>query len=228
MKRILIIEDDQNIAELEKDYLELNDYEAKWIADGREGLAEALTGHYDMVIVDLMLPSMDGFEIVKRVRQQLEIPIMIVSARTEDIDKIRGLGMGADDHLSKPFSPAELVARVKSHLLRYERLMGVTDKVKVLASGGLELNVSSREVFVNGKEVQLTTKEFDMLAFLMKHPNLVFSKSQLYEKIWHEDDLGEPATVAVHIQKIRKKIEADPSEPKYIETVWGAGYRLRK
>lgn len=226
MKHILIIEDDANIAELERDYLQLNGYHVTIIADGLLGLQHAVSGTYDVIIVDLMLPNKDGFEILKAVRSKNEIPIIIVSAKTDDIDKIRGLGYGADDYLTKPFSPSELVARVKSHINRYERLMGKKSGAEILAHKGLEVNTASHQVFVNGKEVTFTSKEYELLVFLMSNPNILFSKDHLFMTIWGEEHFGDTATVSVHIQKIRKKIEKDPANPQYIETIWGAGYRF--
>lgn len=226
MKHILIIEDDLNIAELERDYLQLNGYHVQIIADGLIGLQHALSGIYDVIIIDLMLPNKDGFEILKVVRSKIEIPVIIVSAKTDDIDKIRGLGYGADDYLTKPFSPAELVARVKSHITRYERLTGKNAGTDILSNKGLEINTASHQVFVNGKEVTFTAKEYELLVFLMSHSNIVFSKDQLFQTIWKEDCFGDTATVSVHIQKIRKKIEKDPTNPQYIETIWGTGYRF--
>lgn len=222
----MIIEDDLNIAELERDYLQLNGYKAEIVQDGIQGLKKALTGVYDVILVDLMLPGKDGYEIIKEIRKKLEIPLIVVSARTDDIDKIRGLGFGADDYLTKPFSPAELVARIQSHIKRYERLMGKSVATEIIAHRGLEINTASHKVFLNGKEVQLTTKEYELLLFLASNPNIVFSKEQIFDALWGEDYYGDTATVAVHIQKIRKKIEKDPSAPEYIETVWGAGYRF--
>jgi DNA-binding response OmpR family regulator len=226
MKHILIIEDDANIAELERDYLQLNGYHVTIIADGLIGLQHAVSGTYDVVIVDLMLPNKDGFEILKAVRSKIEIPVIIVSAKTDDIDKIRGLGYGADDYLTKPFSPSELVARVKSHITRYERLMGKNAGAEILTHKGLEVNTASHQVFVNGKEVTFTAKEYELLVFLMSHPNIVFSKDHLFLTIWNEEHFGDTATVSVHIQKIRKKIERNPANPQYIETIWGTGYRF--
>lgn len=226
MRKILVIEDDTDIAELEKDYLNLNGFEVDLESDGQAGLKRALNGQYDLIIVDLMLPSMNGYDIVKAIRNEMEIPLLIVSAKSEDIDKIRGFGSGADDYMTKPFSPAELVARVNTHITRYDRLFGKGKKDDVLHIKGLEVHPASRRVLINGKEVMFTTKEFDMLLFLCENPNIVFSKSQLYDRLWGEEDFGDTATVAVHVQKIRKKIEKNASEPEYIETVWGAGYRL--
>ncbi|MDO7785906.1 response regulator transcription factor [Desulforamulus aquiferis] len=226
MKHILIIEDDLHIAELERDYLQLNGYKVDICQNGEIGLQKVLDGGYDIIIVDLMLPGIDGYEIVREIRRNLEVPVIIVSAKSEDIDKIRGLGFGADDYLTKPFSSAELVARVKSHIQRYERLMGKKASVEIISHRGLEINTSSHKVLVNGREIILTTKEYELLLFLASNPNIVFSKEKLFEKIWGEDYFGEPATVAVHIQKVRKKIEPNPADPQYIETLWGTGYRF--
>ncbi|MDQ7092028.1 response regulator transcription factor [Desulfosporosinus sp. PR] len=226
MKRILIIEDDLNIAELERDYLFLNGYAAEIVQDGGQGLKMALTGRYDVIIVDLMLPGKDGYQITKEIRGKFEIPVIIVSAKNEDIDKIRGLGFGADDYLTKPFSPAELVARVKSHIARYERLKGKTVSSEVINHRGLEINTASHKVFVNGKEIPMTTTEYELLVFFATNPNIVFSKEHIFATIWGDEYFGDTATVSVHVQKIRKKIERDPSNPEYIETLWGAGYRF--
>jgi len=225
MKRILIIEDDIDIAELERDYLQLNGYHAEIVQDGFTGLKKAITGMYDVIVVDLMLPHKDGFEIIREVRKNLEIPIIVVSARNEDIDKIRGLDFGADDYLTKPFSPAELIARIKSHIRRYERLKGHTIS-ETIEHKGLEISTASHKVTVNGINVQMTTKEYDLLLFLATNPNIVFSKSHIFDTIWGDEFCGDTATVAVHIQKIRKKIEKDPANPEFIETLWGTGYRF--
>jgi len=228
LKHILIIEDDINIAELERDFLQLNGYESDIAQDGEEGLKKALTGIYDVIIVDLMLPKKNGNEIIKEVRKKFEIPIIVVSARTEDIDKIRGLDFGADDYLTKPFSPAELAARIKSHINRYERLKGNSDvAIETITRGGLEISTSSHRVLVNGEEIQMTSKEFSILLLLAENPNIVFTKEQIFEKIWGGEVYSDTATVPVHIQKIRKKIEKDPSNPEYIETLWGTGYRFK-
>lgn len=226
MKKILVIEDDLNIAELQRDYLQMSGYKVDLVQDGEQGLQRALAGAYDLVIVDLMLPGRDGYQIIQGIREKREIPLIIVSARSEDIDKIRGLGFGADDYLTKPFSLAELTARIKSHISRYERLRGLKFSQETINCGGLEIDTASRKVWVNGKDVKMTAKEYELLLFLASNPNLVFSKERLYEAIWGEDYYGDNATVVVHIQKIRKKIEKDPGNPEYIETLWGAGYRF--
>lgn len=228
MAKILIIEDDKNIAELERDYLEIDGFEVKIIQNGEDGLKEALKGDFDLIIVDLMLPGADGFEICKRIRASMEIPLIIVSAKDADIDKIRGLRLGADDYMTKPFSPSELVARVKNHLNRYKRLLGKQSNKSNIEINGIVINKQARQVYVNGKDTSFTTKEFDLLAFLASNPNIVFSKEVLFDRIWGEDEFGDIATVAVHIQKVRKKIEKNPSEPKIIETIWGSGYRFNK
>ncbi len=226
MKHILIIEDDMNIAELERDYLKLNGYAADIETDGEAGLKRALAGIYDAIIVDLMLPGVSGYDVITQVRKKYEVPILVVSARTEDIDKIRGLDFGADDYLTKPFSPAELTARIKSHINRYERLKGAGSAPDTIAHKGLEINTVSHKIYVNGTEVSMTAKEYELLLFLASNPNMVFTKEHLYDSIWGEDYYGDTATVPVHIQKIRKKIEKDPSNPEFIETLWGTGYRF--
>jgi len=223
---ILIIEDDLDIAELERDYLQLNGFKTEIVQDGAVGLKKAVTGAYDAVVVDLMLPNKDGFEIIKELRKKREIPVIVVSARVEDIDKIRGLAYGADDYLTKPFSPAELVARIKAHVQRYERLKGLIPAIEVIQYKGLEINTASHKVWVYGKEIQLTTKEYELLYFLASNPNIVFSKEHIFTTIWGDACYGDIATVAVHIQKIRKKIEQDPAKPEHIETLWGTGYRF--
>lgn len=228
-KRILIVEDELPIAELEKDYLELSGFEVVICSDGTEGMKMATTEKFDMVILDLMLPGMDGFEICKKIRETSEIPVMMVSAKKEDIDKIRGLGLGANDYMTKPFSPSELVARIKAHLERYKKLVGsaMKEENEVIEAGGLKIDRTARRVYVDGVEKNLTTKEFDLLFFLAQHPNRVFSKEELLEEVWRLSPVGaDIATVTVHIKKIREKIEKDTQNPQYIETVWAVGYRF--
>ena len=228
MSKILIIEDEVSIAELEKDYLELSGFEVDMEHGGDPGLDKALKNDFDLIILDLMLPGMDGFEICRRIREQKNIPVLMVSAKKEDIDKIRGLGMGADDYITKPFSPSELVARVKAHLARYERLIGSAVKTNdVIEIRGLKIDKTARRVYVNGEEKAFTTKEFDLLTFLAENPNHVFKKEELFNKIWDMESVGDIATVTVHIKKIREKIEFNTSKPQYIETIWGVGYRFK-
>ena len=229
MSKGLIIEDEQSIAALEKDYLELYDFEVSIENDGQKGLDRALLENYDIVIVDLMLPTVDGFEICKRIREVKDIPILVVSAKKEDIDKIRGLELGADDYITKPFSPSELVARVKAHLSRYERLRGNggMQENEFIEIRGIKIDKTARRVFVNGEEKILTTKEFDLLTFLASNPNHVFTKEELFKEIWNMDSIGDIATVTVHIKKIREKIELNTAKPQYIETIWGVGYRFK-
>lgn len=228
MKYILIVEDERNMAELEKDYLQVNGFKIDIEETGRKALRKALKIEYDMVILDIMLPDIDGFEVCKKIREKKDIPILFVSAKTDDIDKIRGLGLGADDYITKPFSPSELVARVKAHLARYDRLVGKDNKKNdILKVRELEIDKTARRVFVQGKEITLTSKEFDLLTFLAAHPNRVFSKEELFQKIWGMKSVGESATVTVHIKKIREKIEGDVGKQGYIETIWGIGYRFR-
>lgn len=228
MNKILIVEDEQEIADLEKDYLELSDFEVHIENNGRDGLLQATQNDYDLVILDLMLPEVDGFEICTSIRETKDIPVIIVSAKKDDIDKIRGLGLGADDYLTKPFSPSELVARVKAHLSRYERLIGSGTKSNDLIEiRGLKIDKTARRVYVNGEERPFTTKEFDLLTFLAENPNHVFTKDELFQEIWDMESLGDIATVTVHIKKIREKIEDNTSKPQYIETIWGVGYRFK-
>ncbi len=228
MSKILIVEDEEAIADLEKDYLELSGFEVEVANDGDKGLQEALNKEYDLIILDLMLPGTDGFEICREVREQKNTPIIMVSAKKDDIDKIRGLGLGADDYMTKPFSPSELVARVKAHMARYERLIGSSvEKNKVIEIRGLKIDTTARRVWVNGEERSFTTKEFDLLTFLAGHPNHVYTKDELFSEIWDMESIGDIATVTVHIKKIREKIEYDTSKPQYIETIWGVGYRFK-
>ncbi len=231
MKKILIIEDELSTAELEKDYLELSNFEVTIETDGLQGEEKAMTGEYDLLLLDIMLPGRDGFEICRRFREKYLMPVIIVSAKNEDIDKIHGLGLGADDYMTKPFSPSELVARVKAHLNRYEVLVNQAASPKneneTIQAGEITIDKTARRVFVRGEEKTFTTKEFDLLYFLVKNPDHVFSKEELFQKIWGFTSVGDIATVTVHIKKIREKIEKDTSNPEYIETIWGAGYRFK-
>lgn len=230
MKRILIIEDNKEITELERDYLEANDFEVDIAEDGVTGLEKALADECNLILLDIMLPRMDGFQVCREIRAQKDVPILMVSAKREDIDKIRGLGLGADDYISKPFSPSELVARVKAHISRYERLTSRASAAPkdedVLKVGELEIHLKKHRVFSQGKEAFLTNREFELLAFLAKHPGIVFSRERIFDRVWGLDAAGDTATVMVHINRIREKIEPDPTQPIYIETVWGAGYRF--
>lgn len=228
MSKVLIVEDEEAIAEIEKDYLELSGFEVTVKSDGESGLESAMEEDYDICILDVMLPGVDGFEICRQVREKKNIPIIMVSAKKEDIDKIRGLGVGADDYMTKPFSPSELVARVKAHLARYERLVSSTkENNDVIEIRGIKIDKTARRVFINGEEKVFTTKEFDLLTFLAEHPNHVYTKDELFKEIWDMDSIGDIATVTVHIKKIREKIEFDTSKPQYIETIWGVGYRFK-
>ena len=217
MSKILIVEDEEAIADLEKDYLELSGFTVEVANDGDIGLQKALNEDYDLLILDLMLPGTDGFDICRQVRDVKNTPIVMVSAKKDDIDKIRGLGLGADDYMTKPFSPSELVARVKAHLARYDRLTGsAAEKNKVIEIRGLKIDTTARRVW-----------EFDLLTFLASHPNHVYSKEELFREIWDMESIGDIATVTVHIKKIREKVEVDTSNPQYIETIWGVGYRFK-
>ncbi|MCR5487971.1 MAG: response regulator transcription factor [Lachnospiraceae bacterium] len=228
MNKILIVEDEESIAELEKDYLELSNFTVTVENTGSRGLDRALKEDFDLIILDLMLPDVDGFEICRQIREVRNTPVMVISAKKDDIDKIRALGLGADDYITKPFSPSEMVARVKAHLSRYERLTaGLTPVNDIIEIRGLKIDKTARRVWVNGEEKSLTTKEFDILAFLAQNPNHVYSKEDLFREIWEMDSVGDIATVTVHIKKIREKIEYNTSNPQYIETIWGVGYRFK-
>jgi len=228
MNKVLIVEDEESIAEIEKDYLELSGFSVVIEKDGTIGLAKALGEEFDIIILDLMLPGSDGFEICKRVREVKNTPIILVSAKKEDIDKIRGLGLGADDYITKPFSPSELVARVKAHIARYARLVSTAKSDnEIVEIRGIKVDKTARRVFVNGEERVFTTKEFDLLTFLAQNPNRVYTKDELFREIWDMESIGDIATVTVHIKKIREKIEFDTSKPQYIETIWGVGYRFK-
>ena len=228
MNRILIIEDEEAIAELEKDYLEMSGFETTIEADGSRGLDRALNEDYALVILDLMLPGLDGYAVCRAIREKKNTPIIMVSAKKDDIDKIRGLGLGADDYMTKPFSPSELVARVNAHLARYERLVGSSGNVnETVEIRGLKIDKTARRVYVDGEEKTFTTKEFDLLTFLAQNPNHVYTKEELFRNIWDMESVGGIATVTVHIKKIREKIEKDTGNPQYIETIWGVGYRFK-
>lgn len=227
MAKILIIEDDAAIAAIERDYLEIENFEVEIASDGTAGIARGLSGEFDLILLDLMLPGMDGFTICRKLREKIDIPILMVTARQEDIDKIRGLGLGADDYIEKPFSPTVLVARVKANIAQYERLSGTGKAPSEIALGTIRLNTGTHRVFVDGREADLKNKEYELLLFLMLNVDMVFDRETLYEKVWGLEALGDNATVAVHINRLREKLEKDPAHPRYIETVWGAGYRFK-
>jgi DNA-binding response OmpR family regulator len=226
--KILIIEDEKDIAELERDYLDAYGMTSDIATTADEGLRKAQSHSYDLILLDLMLPGMSGFELCKQLRKDLDVPILIVTAKKEDIDKIRGLDRGADDYIVKPFNPNELVARIKAHIARYNRLVQRDSENHVMKIGELAIDTRARRVFVSGNSRSLTAKEFELLSFLASHPNIVFSKEHLFDRIWASDSIGDHSTVTVHIRKIREKIEEDASNPQYIETIWGVGYRFKK
>lgn len=228
MKKILIIEDDADIAAIERDYLSVNEYEVDIASTGPEGIAMGRTGEYDLILLDVMIPGEDGFSVCRTLRKVLDIPIIMVTARLDDIDKIRGLGIGADDYITKPFSPNVLIAHVKANLAQYARLKGENTHAQhtEVVVGDIRVNADSHRVFVRGQEVELKNKEYELLLFLMRNADIVFSRENLYERIWGYDALGDNATVSVHINRLREKIERDPSHPEYIVTVRGAGYRF--
>lgn len=227
--KILIIEDNLSIAELENDYLTMSGFECDIATDGNSGLEKARSGDYALIIVDIMLPGRDGFSICKEIRAESDVPIIFLSAKSDEIDKVRGLGLGADDYMTKPFSPSELVARVKSHIARYEKLTAAANKAKpdVLTIGGLKIDKNAHRVYVDDNEVAMPVKEYELLLFLAENPNIVFNKERLFDRIWGMDAMGDVSTVTVHIQRIRDKIDKNRSGNKFIETVWGASYRFR-
>lgn len=227
MAKILIVEDDAAIAAIERDYLEVDGFTVELAEDGPSGLEKGVSGAFDLILLDVMLPGMDGFEVCRRLRERTDVPILMVTARREDIDKIRGLGLGADDYIEKPFSPSVLAARVKANLAQYRRLTGERKAPAEIAIGGIRVNTGTRRVFAEGREVALKKKEYELLLFLMLHVDLVFDRETLYERVWGMDAMGDNATVAVHINRLREKLEKDPAKPRYIQTVWGAGYRFR-
>ena len=231
-RKVLIVEDDSSIAEIERDFLEISGFATEIATNGTDGLEMALSGSFDLILLDLMLPGLDGYEITKRIRGELDVPILMVTAKTEDADKIRGLGLGADDYISKPFSPTELVARVKANLAQYDRLKfsgrSGEDGDSEVVAGNVLINPKSRRVYVDGAEIELKNKEYELLYFLAANPDTVFSRDKLYERIWGMEAVGDIATVSVHVGRLREKIERNPSEPEHIQTVWGAGYRFRR
>lgn len=232
MKQILIVEDDVLAAELERDYLEAAGYAVQICGDGPRGLKAAQSGDFDLLLLDVMLPGMSGFAICREIRQESNVPILLVTARQEDVDKIHGLGLGADDYIVKPFNPAELVARVQAHIRIHERLLSDRDREEEakqeIVAGELVISVPFRKVTVRGREVTLKNREFELLCYLASHPGVVFPRDTLFERIWGLDANGDTATVVVHINRLRDKIEDNPSQPEYIQTVWGAGYRFRE
>ena len=229
MARLLIAEDDPEIAMLERDYLEVEGYDVTVVDNGQQAVTEALNGDYSLLLLDLMLPGCSGYDVCRLIRDRIDVPILMVTARTESVDKIRGLGLGADDYIAKPFDPAELVARVKAHLNRYARLTGGGQgEPEVLDLGRVQILPRSWRVLKDGQEVKMPNREFALLKFLAEHPNTVFSKEKLFETIWGYEYVGDSATVTVHIGRIRDKVEDDPAHPSLIETVWGAGYRLNR
>jgi DNA-binding response OmpR family regulator len=230
--KVLIVEDDPAIAEVERDFLEIDGFEVIHETDGRKGMERALSGNIDIILLDLMLPGINGYEICKNIREKIDIPILMVTARIEDMDKVRGLGLGADDYISKPFSPTELVARVKAHINRYKRLKNGTipaqNKTGEIDFGRLKIIPATRRVYVEDREITLANKEYELLLFFASNPEIVLSKERLYDKVWGEDTFGDLNTITVHINRLREKIEKDPSKPQHIQTVWGAGYRFMK
>ena len=232
-RRILIVEDDADISMVEEAYLEAAGFETRIVTDGTGISSLIKKEEYDLILLDLMLPGKSGYEICREIRDEVDVPILMVTARTESVDKVRGLGLGADDYISKPFDPAELVARVNANLRQYERMLQRLPREKKeepeeIIIQDLRILVNSWKVYKGEKEIKFPNREFELLKFLAMNPNIVFSKEQLFEKIWGYDYVGDSATVMVHINRIREKIEDDSKNPRILETVWGAGYRLNK
>ncbi|MCK9348254.1 MAG: response regulator transcription factor [Sphaerochaeta sp.] len=226
MYRILIVEDDLSIATIIEEYLRFDGFSASIASEGPSGLAQGLSGMFDLILLDVMLPGMDGFTVCRKLRETLDIPILMVSARQEDIDKIKALGLGADDYIEKPFTPSVLIAKIKAHITRFERLKNTTKRTARISMGGIVIDTDTHRVFLENQEIELKNKEYELLLFFMLHPGSVFSRESLYEEIWGMDALGDNTTVAVHINRLREKIEKDSSNPRYIQTVWGVGYRF--
>ena len=224
MSRVLIVEDEEAIADLEKDYLELSGFTVEIENNGTAGLKRALSEEFDMFILDLMLPGTDGFEICKKIREEKNTPILMVSAKKDDIDKIRGLGLGADDYITKPFNILEVKARIKAIMRRTAASQPKKEDSKVIEAGDLKLDCESRRLFILGKEVNLTAKEFDLLELLVNNPNKVYGRENLLNLVWGYEYPGDVRTVDVHVRRLREKIESNPSEPKYVHTKWGVGY----
>ena len=228
MSVVLIIDNDSKITEQEKGYLELAGLDVIIEQDGLKGIKIALDEDIDLVITDIELPGADGFTICSEILKVKDIPVVFITERNDDIDKVKALTLGAEDYIVKPFSPAELVARVNAHIMRYRRLIrGRMNDNDIIETGDLKIDKTARRVFLKKTEKPFTNKEFDLLLFLASNPNRVFSKDELFRNIWNLESVGGNATVTVHIKKIREKIEENTGNPKYIETIWGVGYRFR-
>ena len=226
MYRILIVEDDPAIATIIEEYLRFDGFSVTIASEGPAGLDQGLSGMFNLILLDVMLPGMDGFTVCRKLRENVDVPILMVSARQEDIDKIKALGLGADDYIEKPFTTSVLIAKIKAHIIRYERLKNTTKRTARISMGGIVIDTDTHRVFLENQEIELKNKEYELLLFFMLHPGLVFNRESLYEEIWGMDSLGDNTTVAVHINRLREKIEKDPSNPRYIQTVWGVGYRF--
>ena len=229
---VLVVEDDEQIRDGIEIYLKSQGYEVSKAADGIEGLAILKEKEVHLAIIDVMMPRMDGIHMVMRLRKEYDFPVIMLSAKSEEVDKIMGLNMGADDYVTKPFQPLELLARVNSHLRRYKRFLELTGQgnetpENVYRIGGIELNEDAKEVLVDGESVKMTPMEFKILALLMRSPGRVFSAEEIYERVWNERAINTD-TVMVHVRKIREKIEYNPKEPKYLKVVWGVGYKIEK
>ena len=229
---VLIVEDDEQIRDGIEIYLKSQGYEIFKAGDGFEGLEVIRKNEIHLAIIDVMMPRMDGIRMVMELRKSYNFPVIMLSAKSEEVDKIMGLNMGADDYVTKPFQPLELLARVNSHLRRYKRFLemtgqGTAEPENIYRIGGIELNEDTKEVFVDGEPVKMTPMEFKILQLLIKSPGRVFSAEEIYERVWEERAINTD-TVMVHVRHIREKIEINPKEPKYLKVVWGVGYKIEK
>ena len=230
MNHVLVVEDDKEIREGVEIYLKSHGYEVFQAADGIEGLEVIEKEEIHLAIVDIMMPRMDGIRMTMKLREKYDFPVIMLSAKSEEVDKVMGLNIGADDYVTKPFAPMELIARVNSHLRRYSRYLKMAGKrgnEHTYVIGGLELNDETKEVRIDGETVTMTPLEFKILALLMKNPGRVFSAEEIYEKVWNEKAIA-TETIMVHVRHIRSKIEVDPKDPKYLKVVWGVGYKIEK
>ena len=226
MQTILVCDDDKEIVEAIEIYLQQEGFHVLKAYDGEEALEILKNNEVHLLIMDVMMPKLDGIRATLKIRENSSIPIIILSAKTEDSDKMLGLNIGADDYVEKPFNPLELVARVKSQLRRYMKLGGGTVRPDTIVIGGIELNDVTKEVTLDGDKVQLTRTEYDILKLLMQHPGQVFSPNEIYEKVWNDNPFRNENTVAVHIRHLREKVEYNPAEPRHLKVVWGRGYKM--
>lgn len=227
-EKILVVDDEREIADLVALYLKNEGYETRVCYNGQEALGQIQAGPVDLAILDVMLPEISGFELCRRIRERYQYPVIMLTAKGEELDKINGLSLGADDYVTKPFNPVEVAARVRSQLRRYFQLGGGAIRPEVLTLGGIQMDDREKTVTLDGDPVSLTPTEYDILKLLLEHPGQVFSPREIYRKVWKDVPFGSENTVAVHIRHLREKLEIDPAEPRYLKVVWGQGYKLEK